>query len=159
VLGEETAAQGTSRYVDSSVERLQVMVHDMAGDRYIVTCNGRKLPLQPTGIRGSYVAGVRFKAWQQAASMHPTIKVHPPLIFDIVDTENRRSIAGCTYHVAHPGGRHYDTFPVNASEAEARRVARFWQHGLTQGEMTVPTETPHPDQPLTLDLRVPLHQG
>jgi uncharacterized protein (DUF2126 family)/transglutaminase-like putative cysteine protease len=158
VLGEETAAQSTSRYVDSTVERLQVMVHDMAGDRYIVTCNGRKLPLQPTGIRGSYVAGVRFKAWQQAASLHPTIKEHPPLIFDIVDTENRRSVAGCTYHVAHPGGRHYDTFPVNASEAEARRVARFWQHGNTQGEMAVAAETPHPDQPLTLDLRVPLQQ-
>ena len=159
VLGEETAAQGTARYVDSSVERLQVMMHDMAGDRYIVTCNGRKLPLQPTGIRGSYVAGVRFKAWQEAASLHPTIKVHPPLIFDIVDTENRRSIAGCTYHVAHPGGRHYETFPVNASEAEARRTARFWEHGLTQGEMAIPSETPHPDQPLTLDLRVPLQQG
>ena len=159
VLGEETSAQGTSRHVDSSVERLQVMVHDRAGDRYIVTCNGRKLPLQPTGIRGSYVAGVRFKAWQQSASLHPTIRIHPPLVFDIVDTENRCSVAGCTYHVAHPGGRSYDTFPVNASEAEARRTARFWEHGITQGEMAIPTETPHPDQPLTLDLRVPLPRG
>ena len=156
VLGEETATRGTARYVDSSVERLQVTVHDMAGDRYIATCNGRMLPLQPTGVRGSYVAGVRFKAWRQPASLHPTIKEHPPLIFDIVDTENRRSIAGCTYHVAHPGGRNYETFPVNASEAEARRAARFWPHGMTQGEMAIASETPHPDQPLTLDLRVPL---
>jgi uncharacterized protein (DUF2126 family) len=153
VLGEETTAQGTSRYVDSSVERLQVSVRGLKGDRYAVSCNGRKLPLQPTGVRGSAVAGVRFKAWKQHSSLHPTIDVHTPLVFDIVDTANERSIAGATYHVAHPGGRNYDTFPLNANEAEARRSARFFAHGATQGRIKLANEQPHPDQPFTLDLR------
>jgi len=153
VLGEEAGAQGTARYVDSSVERLQVSVHGVAGDRYLVTCNGRKLPLKPTAVRGSYVAGVRYKAWAPPSSLHPTIGVHTPLVFDIVDTVNRRSVAGCTYHVSHPGGRNYDTFPLNAREAEARRHARFIDHGGTQGEMRIVPETPHPEHPFTLDLR------
>jgi len=156
VLGEEAAGTGTSRYVDSSVERLQVSTHELAGDRYVVTCNGRRVPLRATGTRGKMVAGIRYKAWRQPSSLHPTITPHTPLVFDIVDTDNQRSIAGCTYHVAHPGGRNYDTFPVNASEAEARRNARFWSHGKTQGRIRVPVESPHPDQPFTLDLRVPL---
>jgi uncharacterized protein (DUF2126 family) len=156
VLGEETSEQGTARYVDSSVERLQVSIHGMAGDRYTVTCNGRKVPLRSTGIRGSYVAGVRFKAWQPHSSLHPTIKAHPPLVFDIVDTDHCRSIAGCTYHVSHPGGRNYETFPVNANEAEARRAARFWPHGGTQDSMEITLEEPHPEQPFTLDLRYPV---
>ena len=155
VLGEEAAGTGMARYVDSSVERLQVSTYELAGDRYVITCNGRKVPLRPTGIKGKLVAGIRFKAWQQHSSLHPTIKPHTPLVFDIVDTENERSIAGCTYHVSHPGGRSYDTFPVNASEAEARRHARFWKLGQTQGKMRIPAEVPHPDQPFTLDLRVP----
>jgi len=153
VLGEEAGAQGTARYVDSSVERLQVTLHGVAGDRYLLTCNGRKLPMRPTGVRGSYVAGVRYKAWSPPSSLHPTIDVHAPLTFDIVDTANRRSVAGCTYHVAHPGGRSYDTFPLNAREAEARRHARFIDHGGTQGEMRIVPETPHPEHPFTLDLR------
>ena len=153
VLGEESGAQGTARYVDSSVERLQVSVHGVQGDRYLATCNGRKLPLKPTGVRGSYVAGVRYKAWAPPSSLHPTIDVHAPLVFDIVDTVNRRSVAGCTYHVAHPGGRNYDTFPLNSREAEARRLARFLDHGGTQGEMEIVPETPHPEHPFTLDLR------
>ncbi len=156
VLGEESAGQGTARYVDSSVERLQISVQGMAGDRYIVTCNGRKIPLRATGIRGSYVAGVRYKAWQPYSSLHPTIRAHPPLVFDIVDTELGRSVTGCTYAVAHPGGRNYETFPVNANEAEARRSVRFWSHGNTQGQMHVPMEDPHPEQPYTLDLRYPV---
>ena len=156
VLGEETTGQGTARYVDSSVERLQVSVHGMAGDRYAVTCNGRKVPLRPTGIRGSYVAGVRYKAWQPHSSLHPTIKAHIPLVFDIVDIDNCRSIAGCTYHVSHPGGRNYEVFPVNANEAEARRNARFWAYGNTQGKMEIPMEEPHPEQPYSLDLRYPV---
>jgi len=156
VLGEEASGQGTSRYVDSSVERLQVSVYGMSGDRYIVTCNGRKVPLRPAGIRGAFVGGVRYKAWQPPSSLHPMIKQQAPLIFDIVDTENERSIAGCTYHVSHPGGRNYETFPVNANEAEARRNARFWEHGITQGRMKVPVEEPHPEQPLCLDLRYPI---
>ncbi len=155
VLGEESSGQGTSRYVDSSVERLQVSVNGMAGDRYIVTCNGRKVPLRPTGVRGSYVAGVRYKAWDPYSALHPTIKTHTPLVFDIVDTANRHSIAGCSYHVSHPGGRNYDTFPVNASEAEARRNNRFTALGHTQGKVDVPQEQPSQDQPYSLDLRRP----
>jgi uncharacterized protein (DUF2126 family) len=153
VLGEETTAQGTARYVDSSVERLQVAVRGLKGDRYRVLVNGRPLPLKPTGERGSYVAGLRYKAWDQASSLHPTIAVHAPLVFDLVDTANERSIAGATYHVAHPGGRSYDTFPLNANEAEARRGARFFAHGGTQGRVRIRPEVPHPDQPFTLDLR------
>jgi uncharacterized protein (DUF2126 family)/transglutaminase-like putative cysteine protease len=155
VLGEESTGQGTARYVDSSVERLQVSVQGMIGDRYIVTCNGRRVPLRSTGIRGHYVAGVRYKAWEPHSALHPNIRRHTPLIFDIVDTENRRSIGGCTYHVSHPGGRNYDTFPVNANEAEARRNTRFLEYGNTQGKMDIPMLEPHPEQPYTLDLRFP----
>ncbi|MDH3508564.1 MAG: transglutaminase family protein, partial [Gammaproteobacteria bacterium] len=153
VLGEETTAQGTSRYVDSSVERLQIFARGLQGDRYTVTCNQRPLPMQPTGERGSAVAGVRFKAWKEPSSLHPTIDIHTPLVFDLVDTANARSIAGATYHVAHPGGRNYETFPLNANEAEARRSARFFEHGGTQGRLKPKNERPHPDQPYTLDLR------
>ncbi len=154
VLGEESSEQGSARYVDSSVERIQVSVHGMHGSRYQLTCNGRKVPLRDTGVKGTKIAGVRFKAWQPYSSLHPTIKAHAPLVFDLVDTRHERSIAGCTYHVSHPGGRNYDTFPVNANEAEARRNTRFIQHGKTQDKVSVPLETPHPDHPYTLDLRV-----
>ncbi len=158
VLGEETIAQGTARFVDSSVERIQISTWNMAGERYAVTCNGRRIPLKPTGVRGNYVAGIRFKAWQEPHSLHPTIKPHAPLIFDIVDTANERSIGGCVYHVSHPGGRNYEIFPVNANEAEARRAARFWNHGNTQGKITIPAETEPPEHPYTLDLRIPVRE-
>ena len=153
VLGEEVTAQGTSRFVDSSVERLQVKVQGLTPGRHVVTCNGRKLPMRNTGTRGDYVAGVRFKAWQPPSGLHPTIPSHAPLVFDIVDTWNEHSLGGCTYHVAHPGGRSYEAFPVNAYEAEARRLARFAQHGHTGGRMVVKDEPLNPDFPWTLDLR------
>ncbi len=153
VLGEEMSAQGTSRFVDSSVERLQVKVSGFVAERYLVACNGREVPLRPSGREGEYVAGIRYKAWQPVSGLHPTIGVHAPLVIDIVDRRNGRAIKGCTYHVAHPGGRNYETFPVNANEAEARRVARFWDHGHTPGELGVSTVLPAGDHPCTLDLR------
>ena len=153
VLGEEVAAGGTARYVDSSVERMQVKVQHMNDSRHVLTCNGRPVPLTATGTRGEYVAGVRYRAWSPPSGLHPTIGVQAPLVFDLVDTWSQRSIGGCTYHVTHPGGRNYDTFPVNANEAEARRVARFWNQGHTPGLMPVRYEGRNPDYPLTLDLR------
>jgi len=153
VLGEEISAQGTSRYVDSSVERLQVKIRGMTDDRHIISCNGQTLPLRSTGERGEFVAGVRYKAWDPVSGLHPTLPIDSPLVFDLIDRWSKKSLGGCTYYVAHPGGRNPETFPINANEAESRRLARFTQMGHTGGKLQVKVKRPHPDHPYTLDLR------
>jgi uncharacterized protein (DUF2126 family)/transglutaminase-like putative cysteine protease len=185
VLGEEVSSSGTARFVDSSVERLELIATGFTDSRYIVLCNGCRVPMKPTGVRGEYVAGIRYRAWSPPSALHPTIGVDTPLVIDVVDTWNGRSVGGCTYFVSHPGGRAYDTIPVNSYEAESRRVSRFWSYGHTPDEMTpseqfvpgaatryivenirpvvydAPREVPNPDYPYTLDLRKfwsPLHK-
>ncbi|KIH77963.1 Uncharacterized conserved protein, DUF2126 family [Geoalkalibacter ferrihydriticus] len=177
VLGEEMGSQGTARFVDSSVERLQLRITGLTEPRHAVVCNGRRLALRGTGRQGEYVVGVRYRAWQPPSALHPTIKPHSPLVFKVIDTWSGLSIGGCTYHVSHPGGRSYDVFPVNAFEAEARRITRFWDLGATSGvvvappdfvgsgsgiftpeagpvqAMTPPAEEPNSEFPYTVDLR------
>jgi uncharacterized protein (DUF2126 family)/transglutaminase-like putative cysteine protease len=153
VLGEEGVVGGTARYVDSSLERVELKVLGIDGNRHVVTVNGVAAPLQPTGRIGEFVCGVRFRAWQPPSALHPTIGVHAPLTFDIVDRWMKRSIGGCRYHVAHPGGRNHDSFPVNAFEAESRRLARFFRFGHTPGTIEVDFAQPSREHPFTLDLR------
>ena len=153
-LGEEPGAGGTTRYVDSSLERIQVRATGLISERFALACNGRRLPLQSTGTHGDLVCGVRFRAWQPPHCLHPTIPVHTPLIVEAFDIAAKSSIGGCTYYVAHPGGRNYETFPVNSNEAEARRKARFYPIGHTPDFKTIPPLEENPEFPATLDLRL-----
>ena len=153
VMGEEGAPGGTARYVDSSLERLEVSVTGLNESRYVITANGRALPLQSTGVEGCYVAGVRYKAWNPPSALHPSIDVHAPITFDIVDTWMHKSLGGCQYHVQHPGGANPGSFPINAYEAESRRLTRFKRMGHTPGKTRVTPALVSKEYPLTLDLR------
>ncbi|EHQ24519.1 transglutaminase family protein [Mucilaginibacter paludis] len=176
VLGEEMSSTGTARFVDSSLERVQVKVSGLTDSRYTFLCNGIKIPLVSTGIQGEYIAGVRYRAWQPPSALHPTIGVDTPLVFDLFDTWTQKSVAACQYHVSHPGGRSYDTYPVNSYEAESRIISRFFDFGHSIGlveptinqataggrfitkmnilpKYTITNEVINPDYPYTMDLR------
>ena len=156
VLGEEPGGGGTVRYVDSSLERMQVMVEGYVEGRHAILCNGVRVPMRATGVPHQFVAGIRYRAWQPPSCLQPMIPVHAPLRFDVVDRLTGRSLGGCTYYVSHPGGLSYSNFPINASEAEARRASRFRTDGLTGGPIEVPVASPSKQNdpfPITLDLR------
>jgi uncharacterized protein (DUF2126 family) len=141
--------------VDSSVERLQIKLTGVAPARYQVACNGVLIPLHPTGAASEYIAGVRYRVWQPTSALHPTIGIDSPLVFDLVDTWNGRSVSGCTYHATHPGGRIYTKVPVNSYEAESRRLARFFPFGHSPGQLE-PLEAGagSPEFRYTVDLRL-----
>jgi uncharacterized protein (DUF2126 family) len=153
VTGEDAAGAAAARFVDSSLERLQVRLGGVTDERHRLLCNRRTVPLRATGRRGEYLAGIRYRAWQPPRALHPTIPVQAPLVFDLYDAWSGRSIGGCTYHVMHPGGRTYERFPVNANEAEARRRARFFPFGHTPGEFVPGEAATSPEHPVTMDLR------
>ncbi len=136
VLGEEMSSTGTARYVDSSLERLQIKISGLTDSRYYLLCNGYRIPLKNTGVQGEFVAGIRYRAWQPYSALHPTIGIDTPLVIDLYDSWTKKSVAACQYHVVHPGGRSYDNFPVNSYEAEARRISRFFDYGHTISQPT-----------------------
>ena len=156
VLAEETFSGRTVRTVDSSMERMQVKLSGIAQDsRYAVACNGRRVPLQLTGETGTALAGVRFRARRLSATLHPTVPVHAPLVFHLIDRLSGHSIGQCTYHVGPPDGRLYPGRPANVAEADDRRMERFQVATPALIQMEEPEEEINPLFPMTLDLRLP----
>ena len=155
VLGEEASGGGMVRTVDSSLDRVQVKLTGSTESRYVVECNGRRVPLRPTGKPGEAVAGVRFRAWHPATVLHPTIPVQSPLVFYIYDLWHERSVGGCTYHILHPSGETYAARPADAREAASRRAERFQNSGGAPDFDVPAEEEPNPSLPMTLDLRWP----
>ena len=156
VLAEETTSSGTGRSVDSSLERIQIKLTGLTIDaRYVVACNGRNVPLHPTGMPGESLAGIRYRARRLNATLHPTIPVHTPLTFDLIDTWQQRTIARCTYHAGEPDGTMHTTRPADAAEARARRLRRFVTETPPKEPAVIPTPEPNHVFPMTLDLRWP----
>jgi uncharacterized protein (DUF2126 family) len=153
VLGEEMSSSGTSRYVDSSVERIEVRAEGLLPERHAILVNGLALPLRSTGVAGRYVGGVRFRAWAPPHSLHAHIGIHHPVRLDVVDRWGKRSLGACAYHVWHPEGRAFDTPPLTRFEAAARRAQRFTVEGAIPWPVTPIPASPHAEQPYTLDLR------
>jgi uncharacterized protein (DUF2126 family)/transglutaminase-like putative cysteine protease len=156
VLAEEAHSGRTVRTVDSSMERMQVKVSGFSIEsRYAVACNGRRVPLQPTGEPGVALGGVRFRARRLSASLHPTVPVHAPLVFDLIDCLTGHSIGQCTYYVGPPDGGSYAARPANAAEADGRRMERFKVEASALSPMAAPAEEMNPLFPMTLDMRLP----
>jgi uncharacterized protein (DUF2126 family) len=156
VLAEESVSGSTVRSVDSSLERIQVKVSGLTSEaRYAVACNGRRVPLQSTGEVGAAVAGVRFRARKLSSTLHPTVPVHAPLVFHLIDCWQSCSIGQCTYRVAPPDGHLYTARPGNSAEAEGRRRERFQVASPAPTPMAAPEDETNPIFPLTLDLRIP----
>lgn len=156
LMGEEPSAGGTARFVDSSMERLQISIDNFDPERHAVLCNGRRVPMHPTEIAGRYLSGVKYRAWQPPRCLHPTIKTNVPLQFDIVDRMTEYSIGGCRYFASDPSGRAHEIFPINSNEAESRRDARFHSGTMTGGRLVVPDLPPVSapnDFPVTFDMR------
>ncbi len=156
VLAEDSISGSTVRSVDSSLERIQIKLSGQtAKSRYVVACNGRRVPLHPTGTSGESIAGIRFRARKLNAALHPTIPVHSPLTFDLIDTWRNASVARCTYHAGRPGGELYPSRAADAEEAAARRRERFIVSTPPAGPISAPASESNPVFPMTLDMRWP----
>lgn len=153
VLGEEATATGTARYVDSSMERLEIRAYGLDEERYVVAVNGFTLPMRRAAGRDLRVGGVRFRAWCPPHALHPHLGIHHPLRIDVVDTWAKRGVVGGAYHVWHPEGRAFDAPPLTRVEAAARRAQRFTLEGPAPWPLRARPAEPHPEQPYTLDLR------
>ncbi|HEY1555651.1 MAG TPA: transglutaminase family protein [Kofleriaceae bacterium] len=153
VLGEEATQTGTARYVDSSVERVELRARGLDPERYAIAVNDVIVPMRAVAGRDLRVAGVRFRAWCPPHALHPHLGLHHPLHLAIVDKWAERGVAGGAYHVWHPEGRAFDTPPLTRVEAAARRAQRFTREGPPPWPLRAREVEPHPEQPYTLDLR------
>ena len=157
VLAEEATSAGVVRFVDSANERAQVRVTGLAPGRYVLACNGRRVPMQPGGAHDELIAGVRYKTANPQATLHPTTPVLTALVFDLIDTWSGRAVGGCTYVIPpRPGvGGPVAISPgVAEGEGSGRRPevraaaprfvpprgvpGRFLPHGSALGPMTHP---------------------
>ncbi|MGI9212205.1 MAG: transglutaminase family protein, partial [Methylococcaceae bacterium] len=102
ILAEEVTASGVARFVDSANDRVQIEVFGITPGRHILACNGRRVPLQPTATQGHCIAGIRYKAWNPVATLHPTVPPVYELAFDLIDTWTDKVLGGFTYSPPRP---------------------------------------------------------